>query len=648
MRSEAVEQYNLALKAGQKYYKQAVVHGEYPYPLVLDDILQESSIAGYSDLGILHVPADRFVGTKSAGRIAALAGNFMPLLEQGSEFASKWISLCEANLSEEGIRDPVECYEFLGRFYIQEGNKRLSVLLSYDAPTISAHVRRVIPRWSEDHEVQLYYEFMHFYSLSGLYGIDFHHRGGYAKLQAALGVDPEHVWTEQERRSFSAGFTHFREALSKHDLQAEGVTPAEVLLTWLQVFSFSDIKDLTLPELSKRIDTLWPDVLAQRDDSAIELSTEPSEKEKNVFSKIISIAHPDHLNIAFLYDSPPEYSIWVQAHDEGRQYLETRLGAKVSVRTYTRDSRGYDDILDQAITDGAELIFATDATMVDACRKAAALHKNIRFLTCAVFQPYTGVRMYNGRTYESKFITGVIAGVMSEGDVIGYVANNPIFGTPASVNAFARGARMTRPNARLRLDGACLPGDPVRRLLDSGVSVISNREIVSAGTVRKDFELGTFKLQKDGTLIPLASPFWDWGKLYEKIVLSIFSGAWNDISGSRAINYWWGMASGVLDVHFGKALPDGVTGLGRILKNGICSGSLQPFRMRISDQNGTVRNDGERSFTPDEIVSMDWFCDNVDGRIPDYEELRPEYAETMRVLGLYRKKLLPEAEGGQL
>ena len=99
MRTEAVEQYNHALKAGQKYYKNAILHGEYPYPLVLDDIVQESAIAGYADLGLVQVPADRFVGTKSAGRTAALAGNFMPLLEPSSEFAAKWISLCDAHLS---------------------------------------------------------------------------------------------------------------------------------------------------------------------------------------------------------------------------------------------------------------------------------------------------------------------------------------------------------------------------------------------------------------------------------------------------------------------------------------------------------------------------------------------------------------------
>ncbi|MBQ9664421.1 MAG: BMP family ABC transporter substrate-binding protein [Oscillospiraceae bacterium] len=648
MRSEAVEQYNIALKLGQKYMKNAILRGEYPYPLVLDDILQESAIAGYADLGTVNVPTERFVGTKSAGRVAALAGNFMPLLEVGSEFAAKWIALCDAHLSEEGIRDPIQCYEFLGRFYVQEGNKRLSVLKSYLAPSISARVTRVIPQWSEDHDVQLYYEFMHFYSLSGLYGIDFRHRGDYAKLQAALGFEPEHIWTENERRSFSAGFSHLKDALKKHDLEKNRVTPAEVLLTWLQVFSFGDIKDLTQTELARRIDTLWPDVLARDGGAVIELSTEPNEKEKNVISKIISIAKPDHLNIAFLYDAAPEDSTWVRAHDDGRQYLEDQLGARVAVRAYLREERDYDDVLEAAIDDGAELIFATDAAMVSACRKAAALHKNVRFLTCALFQPYTGVRMYNGRTYECKFITGAIAGIMTETDTIGYVANNPIFGTPASVNAFALGARMTNPRARIKLDWACLPGDPVQRLLDSGVSVISNREIVSPSTLWKDFELGTFKLQSDGSLLPLATPYWNWGKLYEKIVRSVFTGAWNSISSSKAINYWWGMASGVLDVHISELLPDGVRGLGKILKDGICSGTIQPFRIPITDQNGVLHNDGAHPFLPDEIISMDWFCDNVDGRIPDYEELRPEYAETMRILGLYRKKLLPEAEGGQL
>ena len=649
MKIEAADQYSRALKEGQRYYKSAVSRGAYPYPLVLDELLHESAVAGYADLGITSIPTDQIIGTKSAGRTAALAGNFMPLLEPNTEFAAKWMSLCDAHLSDEGIRDAIEVWEYLGRFYIQEGNKRLSVLLSYGAPTVAAHVTRVIPSYSEDPEVQIYYEFMRFYTLSRLYGVEFRHRGCYEKLQAALGFAPDHVWTDAERRSFSAGFSQFRTALGKHLLQMNTLTPAEVLLVWLQVFRFRDIKDLPLSELTKRIDKLWPDVLAQAgQEDTLTLSTEPEAKEKSVLSKLLSITHPEHLNIAMLYAWSPEEDIWTQAHDEGRKYLEDHLGTRVTVRDYLASARDYDSLIESAVSDGAEVIFATDASMISACRKAAALHKDVKILNCGLFQPYTGVRMYNGRTYECKFVTGAIAGAMANTDVIGYVANSPVFGTPASVNAFALGARLTNPNVRIQLDWACLPGDPVQRLSDQGVRVISNREILSESAMQKYFELGTFRFRDDGSLESLVTPFWSWGKLYEKIVLSIFSGAWNDISASRAINYWWGMGSGVLDVRFSETLPEGLRQLGEILKSGIQNGSVSPFQGKISDQNGVLRSSGRRWLKPEEILSMNWFCDNVDGEIPGFDALRPEYAETVRLLGLYREQLLPEAQGGQL
>ena len=648
MKAEVLAQYNAALKAGQKYYKTAVSHAKYPYPLVLDEILPESSVAGYSNLGMIEIPTDSVIGTRFAGRKEALAGNFMPLLAPETEFAQKWMNLCDAHLGDEGIRDPIQCFEYLGRFYIQEGNKRFSVLKSFQAPSIPAYVTRVIPRWSEDPDIQLYYEFMHFYSLSGQYGVEFRHPGSYARLQAALGFDPEQVWAAEERRSFSAAFAGFRKALEKLPAERMSYTAAEILLVWLQVFSFREIRELSPAELTARLEKLLPDVIAQEDDRSIALQTEPDGTETGVLTKLLNVVRPEHLNIAFLYSAAPEDSTWVRAHDDGRKALEERLGGHVKTSVWLRDGRSYDEILEDAIAEGAELVFATDASMVSACRKAAALHKNVRFLTCAVFQPYTGVRMYNGRTYECKFITGAIAGAMTRTNTIGYVANNPIFGTPASVNAFALGARMTNPNARILLDWACLPGDPLQRLLERGVNVVSNREIVSPSTVRTHFEMGTFRVLLDGSFLPLASPFWDWGELYVKIVRGIFSGSWKDISGSQAINYWWGMASGVLDVQLSDLLPDGICSLGQILKAGIRDGSIQPFRTRIVDQSGVLRNDGSHSLSPEAILSMDWFCDNVDGCIPDFSLVRPEHSETVRVLGLYRDSLLPEAEGGQL
>ena len=103
---EAMEQYQKALKVGQKCYRSAILHGKYPYPQVLDEILDESMNAGRFELGLVEIPTEQIVGTKTVGRKSTFAANFMPLMPPDTEFAGKWIQLCKAHLSIEGIRDP--------------------------------------------------------------------------------------------------------------------------------------------------------------------------------------------------------------------------------------------------------------------------------------------------------------------------------------------------------------------------------------------------------------------------------------------------------------------------------------------------------------------------------------------------------------
>ena len=114
------------------------------------------------------------------------------------------------------------------------------------------------------------------------------------------------------------------------------------------------------------------------------------------------------------------------------------------------------------------------------------------------------------------------------------------------------------------------------------------------------------------------------------------------------MNYWWGMDSGALDVELSEQLTQGVRGLGEILKKGLASGTLHPFRIQILDQSGTVRSDGSRDLSPEEIMGMDWLCDNVEGQIPPFEDLLPASREMTRLLGVYRDSLPPEKEEPQL
>ncbi len=640
-RHEAYVQYNYALKLGQKYYRECVIRGKYPYQQALSDVFNENLAAAKVNIGLVDIPMEQIVGTTTSGRGNAFAGNFMPLLHDSTEFAMKWTALCEAHLEAGGISDPIVCYEYMGRFYVTEGNKRVSVLKSYDSPSIAGNVTRIIPTWSEDEAVQLYYEFIPFYDLSGLYDVNFTCRGSYAKLQARLGFAPDHVWTKEERSEFLYGFRRFKAAFEKLNTEKLNITAGDALLIWLQM---NPAEDLEKTDLIKSLTAAWPDVRIFANGSAISVSTEPVE-EKAGLTRFFGIGRPNHLQIAFIHAMNPEQSSWTAAHESGRKQLEDAMGERVTVKSYICEQEEPLAVMERAVAEGAQVIFATTPPLIAACRQIAARYPQVKVLNCSVSMPYSGVRTYYGRMYEAKFITGAIAGAMADNNKIGYVANYPIIGTIASINAFALGVRMTNPAAKLILRWSCLPGNPVHSLMEEGVSVISNREAATEDPYWA-WEWGTYKVEESGNLLPLSSPVWNWGKFYEGVIQTIFDGGWNTLGGkeAQAINYWWGMRSGVIDVTLNPDLSEGSKQLSQILRHGIMEGSIDPFRARLIDQNGNVHNEGERSFTVEDVMNMDWLLNNVEGSIPAFEDILPVSQQLVRLLGLKRNQILPTPE----
>ena len=59
---------------------------------------------------------------------------------------------------EEGIHTPIIAYEFLNKFYVQEDNKRVSVLKYFDAVRIAGTVTRLVPERNDSLENRIYYE----------------------------------------------------------------------------------------------------------------------------------------------------------------------------------------------------------------------------------------------------------------------------------------------------------------------------------------------------------------------------------------------------------------------------------------------------------------------------------------------------------
>ena len=641
---DVTQEYNRALRMGQKEHRELSQQGQNPFPAVLDDILGVAFSESVVDIGLIEIPADRIVGTKSAGRTTAFTASFLPLLGPDSEFAYKWMNLCSAHLSDEGIRDPILCYEYLGNFYVQEGNKRVSVLRHFGAPRIPGRVLRVMPAVSDDPKVKAYYEFLEFYEAARIYDIQFRQPGDYAKLLSYLGKEPGQRWSEREQKTFRAYFQYFRDAFADHRGNALDLLPEEALLLWLRVYPFRDLGRLSSGALKKAMNALWPDMVSIAQDAPVQVETEPALQKGGILSRFTL---PEHLNVAFIHQLDPSVSAWAKGHDEGAQHLQQVLPDRVTVRSYFHADtpEQTEALLEQAVQEGAQVVFTTTPKLSRPTLKAAVAHPKVKFLNCSVDAPYSSVRTYYSRIFEGKFITGAIAGAMSENDSIGYIGSYPIFGVPASINAFALGAQMTNPRAKVELRWSCQAGTPVEDFIAKDIHVISNRDIPTADKMYLEYgSYGTYLVQEDGHLMSLASPYWKWGTFYEHVIQSILSGSWGKET-AQAVNYWWGMDSGVIDVELAKNLPEGLVALVDILRKGLREGTLDPFRRRIVAQDGSVKNTGDRVFSPEELLHMDWLCENVEGSIPQFHEILPFAQDTVRELGIYRDSIPMEKEG---
>ena len=640
---EAKEEYTAAYRRAQKEYKELTAANKDPYPAVLDDLLDDSVANVVQDIGLVEIPAERIVGTRSAGRITTFSASFLPLAKPSSEFAIKWMNLCQAHMGEVGIRDPIACFEYLGNFYVQEGNKRVSVLRYFGAPRIPGTVKRILPQRSEEPRIKAYYEFLEFYKSSRLYIVQFRRPGDYAKLLAHLGKEPAESWTEDERRTFNAYFHYFSDAFASLNANLSDVLPEEALLMWLKINPYKDLGKLTATELRKSLSSLWPDVVTSTQHTEVTVEAEPiPEAKRGIFSRLITTL-PDCVNVAFVHQLDPEISPWVLAHEDGRRYLEGAFGDQVLCRSYynAKTDEAAERLIEQAIDEGAQVIFTTAPKLNRITLKFAVKYPKLHFFNCSVDLPYSSVRAYYGRIFEAKFITGAIAGAMAQDDRIGYVGSNPIVGVPSSINAFALGALMTNPRAEIELRWSCCEGTPQQDFFQDGIRVISNRDVPSHDKMYTDFcSYGTYQMDDMGNLMPLASPVWVWGKFYKIVVESALAGTLKDDKANlRAVNYWLGMDSGLIDIALSDQLPDGVRMMAEVLRTGIRNRTLDPFYRKLVTQDGRVISDGFRRLSPDELLRMDWLCHNVIGSIPTVDELLPMSQSIVRELGVYKDKI---------
>lgn len=632
-----LDDYMKAYRLGKRDYQARMLRGEKPTLAVLDDIMPEKGCYHEVPLGIVQVPIERIAGTKTVGRSNSFAGNFMPILQTDSEFAVKWMKLSESQANE-GIRDPIKAYEYMNRFYVEEGNKRVSVMKYYGAVSIPGSVTRIVPKRTDEKENRIYYEFMDFYQAAPINYIWFSREGNFQKLQRIVGKKPGEEWTKDDLLKFSSLYTRFTLEYEARGGGKLSITKGDAFLAFITLYGYDEADDKTTDELGRLIAKSWEEFEVLQEEGDIDLKMKPSCEKKPLLSWLLP-GSGSKLKAAFIYEKTPGTSAWTYAHELGRLYLEQTFPEEVSTVSYENGTEeNVDGLIADAIKKGCNLIFTTTPPFVQASVKAAIANPEVRILNCSLNTSHRYIRTYYSRMHEAKFLMGAIAGAMAENNRLTYIADYPIYGSIANINAFALGAKMINPRAKVYLVWSSMKEtDMEKEMRETASACISGRDMVIPEEASRFF--GIYHVD-GGHPRNLAMPLYHWGKFYEQLIRTIMDGTWkydDNASTTKAINYWWGMSAGVIDVVCSRHLPIGTRRLVELLKGTITSEEFNPFAGILYSQNGVVQDDPNRIMLPEEIMTMDWLAENVIGSIPKKEELKEQAEPVIKQQGVKKE-----------
>lgn len=281
------EEYSRARRLGEKAYHKAVASKKYPYLPALDGLLRNRDSMTEEPMGICEIPLSLVFGTLTQGRQQAFASNYMPLLSPESEFAAKWMNVL-AWQTEDGIQDAIRVYEFMGKFYVIEGNKRVSVMRYLGQPSIDAEVTRLVPPHEDSRDMRIYEEFLQFYKSTAMYELTFSEEGCYDLLAEFLGMHLDAPWPELVVQELKSAYAVFERIYLQRKGDALHMTTGDAFLIYLRKYHMSSLLDEPDREISRRMADLWKEYRSKSQENDRQDSENASESgQKKLHAKSI-------------------------------------------------------------------------------------------------------------------------------------------------------------------------------------------------------------------------------------------------------------------------------------------------------------------------------------------------------------------------
>lgn len=265
------------------------------------------------------------------------------------------------------------------------------------------------------------------------------------------------------------------------------------------------------------------------------------------------------VGVLFISD-PHEGSGYSYTHDLGIIGMKDNIGLNEEqierVVVNDGDADATRQSIEDCIADGCNVIFGTSWGYMDVMEEMAGKYPEVYFSHGTGYKSNgSNFNNYFGRIYQPRYLSGIVAGMKTKSNKIGYVAaqdssNSEVTG---GIDAFALGVESVNPKAEVYAVitnswyDAEKEEEASRKLLDMGCDVMTQHcDTPFPQTLAQ--EKGVFgvgynsDMSKETPDSCLCSVVWNWSAYYTTAVDSIIDGTWN---GS---NYYGGMAEGVVGI----------------------------------------------------------------------------------------------------
>lgn len=323
--------------------------------------------------------------------------------------------------------------------------------------------------------------------------------------------------------------------------------------------------------------------------------------------------------IGILYNGEVDDRGWGQSHYEGINESAQSLDLKIMYKENVPFDQSCMETMENMIDNGCQVIICNSFNYGEWIVKVANKHPDVVFLHATGTESEDNITTYFGRMYQMRYLSGIVAGLQTETNNIGYVAAFPISEVNRGINAFTLGVKSVNPDAVVHViwteswtEYELNKLGAEKLIADCNADVLAMHcDSVAPLEVAEEKGVWSIGYNMDNSdIYPnsfLTAPVWDWSTFYTPQIEKIIQGRY--YSG----NYWQGSESGLIRLApLTENVKPGISTIVAEKKAMLDAGTYDVFYGPVVDTEGNVRIlEGENM--PDEamINSFDWYVEGV-------------------------------------